>query len=87
MLKKILLSLLGVLGLLSLIRGISLKFQKVSAVSIGIIGGSDGPTSVFLAGKLNPIIFFENTLIIIGVGILLILLIYLFIKYKKESHK
>lgn len=41
------------------------------ASSIGIIGGADGPTAIFLAGKLSkalivPVIIY--TLIILGVG-------------------
>ena len=44
-------TLLGVIGL----GGLSfLDFSLADAASIGIIGGADGPTAIFLASKLSP---------------------------------
>ena len=37
---------------------------------IGIIGGADGPTSIFIAGKLNG----DNFIFMIVVGIILLIL-------------
>ena len=44
-------TLLGALGL-ARIEGID--FSPADAAAIGIIGGADGPTAIFLAGKLSP---------------------------------
>ncbi len=45
-------ALLGALALGAYVPGIEFSLQD--AASIGIIGGADGPTSIFLAGKLSP---------------------------------
>ena len=45
-------ALLGALGLSML--GIGIDFGLKDAASIGIIGGADGPTSIFLTSKLSP---------------------------------
>lgn len=45
-------ALLGALGLTCLDMGIN--FDLKDAASIGIIGGADGPTSIFLTSKLSP---------------------------------
>lgn len=45
-------ALLGALGLTMLIPGIDFHFKE--AASIGIIGGADGPTSIYLTSKLSP---------------------------------
>ncbi len=73
MLKKIGIGFIGILGFLSLMEGIYLKTQKKEAMSIGIIGGADGPTSIFLAGKLNPIGSLANIFLIVGADFLFFL--------------
>ena len=45
-------ALLGALALSALVPGIS--FDLKDAASIGIIGGADGPTSIWLTSKLSP---------------------------------
>jgi len=45
-------TLIGALWLSGLIEGID--FSLKDAAAIGIIGGADGPTAIFLAGKLSP---------------------------------
>lgn len=45
-------ALLGALALTVWVPGI--EFSLPDAASIGIIGGADGPTSIFLAGRLSP---------------------------------
>jgi sodium ion-translocating decarboxylase beta subunit len=45
-------ALLGAVALSLWVPGIHFSLQD--AASIGIIGGADGPTSIFLAGKLSP---------------------------------
>jgi sodium ion-translocating decarboxylase beta subunit len=45
-------ALLGALWLTSL--GVGFEFTLKDAAAIGIIGGADGPTAIFVAGKLAP---------------------------------
>ena len=45
-------SLIGALGLTSL--DIGINFSLRDAAAIGIIGGADGPTAIYVAGKLSP---------------------------------
>lgn len=63
-----------IIGILLAVIGVVMKVKGTMAVSI--IGGADGPTSVFVAGKLNGDL--SNALIIAG-GI--VLLVY----WKKKS--
>jgi oxaloacetate decarboxylase beta subunit len=42
------------LGALALARIEGLSFSLADAAAIGIIGGADGPTAIFLAGRLSP---------------------------------
>ena len=67
-----------IIGILLAVAGIVMKVKGTMAVSV--IGGADGPTSVFVAGKLNGDL--SNALIIAG-GIVLgiVLLVY----WKKKS--
>ena len=48
--KKILGIVAGIVGIISVIVGVALKMNNNA---IAIIGGADGPTSVFVAGKLK----------------------------------
>ena len=61
--KKLLVIVLGIIGVVFTIAGIVTKAKK--AVSISIIGGADGPTSIFLAGKVGT--DFSIGLIVIGI--------------------
>ena len=49
--------------------------------AIAIIGGADGPTSVFVAGKLNSVLV-SILLIAIGVVMLIVAIIFYFLKKK-----
>ena len=51
------------------------------ASAIGIIGSSDGPTSIFISKEINPIVV---GLVILG-GALAIILIVLAIRKKKKK--
>ena len=42
------------IGALALTEYLSFDFTLADAAAIGIIGGADGPTAIFLAGKLSP---------------------------------
>jgi oxaloacetate decarboxylase beta subunit len=44
----------SLLGALALTQYLGLDFSLRDAASIGIIGGADGPTAIFLASKLSP---------------------------------
>ncbi|MDF3004309.1 MAG: Na+-transporting oxaloacetate decarboxylase beta subunit [Oscillospiraceae bacterium] len=49
----------------------------MQASSIGIIGGADGPTAVFVAGKLAPIIAVG-----LGAAALIALGVWLYLKHR-----
>ena len=52
--KKMAGMIMGIFGILLSVVGIAVKLKK--SVSVSVIGGVDGPTSVFVAGRVN-----ENT--------------------------
>ena len=61
--------------ILNFIRKI-LEFAQKKAVAVSIIGGADGPTSIFLAGKVGAGFFWGTYLIwllviLVGVGIVI----------------
>ncbi len=51
MMKKVIAFIVAVVGLLLAAVGIQWKMKE--SASIGIIGGADGPTSIFIAGKVS----------------------------------
>ena len=75
--KKILVIVAGIVGLIFVIIGAALKINN-NAMSV--IGGVDGPTSVFVATKLNS--SSVSMFIVIGV-ILLVAAIFFYLKRKK----
>ena len=64
--KKIFGVIIGVLGIVLVILGGIMKLKENTVVSI--VGGADGPTAVFVAGKLND----NLTFILIVIGIVLL---------------
>ena len=78
--KKILGIVAGIVGIISVIVGVALKMNN-NAIAIAIIGGVDGPTSVFVAGKLNSVLV-SILLIAIGVVMLIVAIIFYFLKKK-----
>ena len=74
--KKILGIVLSVIGIVTVIVTVILKLKR--QMSISIIGGADGPTSVFVAGKVG------NTSAVAGVivGILLLVIGFFLISKK-----
>ena len=78
--KKILGIVAGVVGIISVIVGVALKMNN-NVIAIAIIGGVDGPTSVFVAGKLNSVLV-SILLIAIGVVMLIVAIIFYFLKKK-----
>ena len=75
--KKILVIVAGIVGLIFVIIGAALKINNNA---ISVIGGLDGPTSVFVATKLNS--SSVSMFIVIGV-ILLVAAIFFYLKRKK----
>ena len=59
----------GLAGAALVITGLIIKIRKMA--SIAIIGGADGPTSVFLAGKVGS----GFSISVIAVGIVLLLIV------------
>ena len=75
--KKILVIVAGIVGLIFVIIGAALKINNNA---ISVIGGVDGPTSVFVATKLNS--SSVSMFIVIGV-ILLVAGIFFYLKRQK----
>ncbi|MDD3417850.1 MAG: oxaloacetate decarboxylase [Lachnospiraceae bacterium] len=50
--KKTVLLIVGVLGVI--IAGVCIALWRKSQAAISMIGEVDGPTAVFVAGKINP---------------------------------
>lgn len=68
----------AVAGMIAVIYGVYTKIK--GSLSISLIGGADGPTSIFLAGKLNS--GFSMIFIIAGV-IVLAFVLFLLLKKRK----
>ncbi len=66
-----------------IIKVISLFTVGNEITSIGIIGGADGPTSVFLASNINGFIFENIVILFIFVTMLIT---YIPIKYIRERY-
>lgn len=76
--RKIMIVLLGIVGIAALAWGIFTKLIK-GTNSVSIIGGADGPTSIFLVGKVGS--DFSIAAIVGGV-VLLIVMFVLIVKRK-----
>ncbi len=70
---------LGIVGIIILAVGIINKFSK-SAMSVSVIGGADGPTSIFLAGKVGS----NFSLAGIILGIILVVIAVIIVMRKKK---
>lgn len=66
--KKVLGIIMGILGLVLVIIEILLKMKE--SMSISVIGGADGPTSIFLAGRIGG----NLSILIIIVGVILMVI-------------
>ena len=75
--KKILVIVAGIVGLIFVIIGAALKINNNA---ISVIGGVDGPTSVFVATKLNSS---SVSMFIVRGVILLVAAIFFYLKRKK----
>ena len=78
--KKYIAVITGIVGILLLT--VCIRWNTKSAVSVSIIGGADGPTSIFLAGKLSsPAIYTAGTAAVLCLTAAVIL----WIVYKKKK--
>ena len=80
--KKIFLAVLAMIGIIAAAIGIYLKSSDAMAISV--IGGADGPTSVFVAGKITDQL--SSGMLAAGVAILITAILIGFYFYKK-SHR
>ena len=78
--KKILGIIAGVVGIISVIVGVALKMNN-NAIAIAIIGGVDGPTSVFVAGKLNSVLV---SILLIAIGVVMLIVAIIFYLKRKR---
>ncbi len=76
--KKTMAIILGVMGLV--LAGFSAVLKWKKQMSVSIIGGADGPTSIFLAGKVGN----DFSVAGIVVGILLLVIAGLLMLRKKK---
>ena len=76
--KKTMAIILGVIGLV--LAGFSAVLKWKKQMSVSIIGGADGPTSIFLAGKVGN----DFSVAGIVVGIMIIIMVgFLMLRNKK----
>ena len=68
--KKWIISIIAVLGSVLVIFGINMKIKE--SASIAVLGGADGPTAIFLAGKVGD----GTSIGIIAIGIALVAVAY-----------
>ncbi len=79
--KKVLAGMLAAAG--AVIFGIGVTSMTKKAVAVSVIGGADGPTSVFLAGKIGDGFWWAVTIaggMIIGLAVTL----FVFLTRKKK---
>ena len=57
---------------------------KSRQMSVAIIGGAGGPTSIFVAGKINGAAFMEAGAMLVAGGLLIGLLLVLIFRRKKK---
>ena len=75
--KKILGIVAGIVGIISVV-GVALKMNNNA---IAIIGGADGPTSVFVAGKLNSVLV---SILLIAIGVVMLIVAIIFYLKRKR---
>jgi len=71
--KKRILAVLAILGALLAVLGYGYKNRY--AASIGIIGGADGPTAIFIAGKTGFVFYLGLALAMLALILLAAILI------------
>lgn len=81
---KALIALIGVIVLMGIIRG-GMKTRAISG-SIGIIGGADGPTAIFVTAKPNAIML-VGMIGILGAILFLASIVIIFMLIVKKKTK
>lgn len=69
--KNLLAVILAAAGILAVAAGIILDRLETSA-AISVIGGADGPTSIFVAGKISPSGIAGKSVLTVGIVLLVI---------------
>ena len=78
--KKIHGIVLAIIGIIAALFGIVLRLKENTAISI--IGGADGPTSIYVAGKISNI---QVTIsVVLGIVLLVIGVFVMIRNYKKK---
>ena len=77
--KFVILAVLLIAGVGFTAYGLSLK--QAGAVSMAVIGGADGPTAIFVAGKMSDHII--DGILVAGV-ILLMIAVFVYIKIRRK---
>ena len=67
--KKIHGIVLAIIGIIAALFGIVLRLKENTAISI--IGGADGPTSIYVAGKISNVPVTIIVLLVIGVFVII----------------
>ena len=85
-LLKIVFTLFSIIGLC--FSGWSLYHKRgTSAAAVSIIGGADGPTSIFLAGKIGGNSLFDGIALYIATFVIICITIFLYIKDGKKNRR
>ncbi len=82
--KKIIGIILVLIGLIAACFGLKFAFNSAgstSSQSVAIIGGADGPTAIFVAGKADS----QSMIIPMAVGLLLVIAGVIFIIYSIQK--
>ena len=72
--KKVIGIIIAIIGVI--IAGFGISMKQKEAMAISIIGGADGPTSIFLAGKLGTSSFvgiMVVAVILLAIGVILVI--------------
>lgn len=77
--KKVIGVILGILGSIVVVSTAWKSFHSKAAYSISIIRGADGPTSVFIAGKVGHL----RIIAAVAAGIILLVAAVLLLRKKK----
>ncbi len=62
-------------ALCALLAVISYGYKHRNAASIGIIGGADGPTAIFVTSKPNLMFYIAAALLVIAAGVLVVYIV------------
>ena len=82
--KKWIAIFIGLAAAVGLMLAAAGAWVKIIKMSVAIIGGADGPTSIFVAGKINGAAFMEAGAILVAGGLGIGLLLFLVFRRKRK---